>query len=90
MATRKKMAGGAVVLLAVFGFALAGGSPDPFIPACSDGLDNDGDGFVDNNDDGCRLVTGVSADPGDPPPSVYCPSWDDETTPPQDAQQCGI
>jgi len=39
--------------------------PDPFNPppACSDGLDNDGDGFVDLADPGCAAANGKKEDP---------------------------
>ena len=90
MARRKKMASGAaVVLLVIFGFALAGGTPEPVLPLCSDGIDNDGDGVADQDDMDCRRVTGVSPGFGEPPPSTYCPLWNDETTPPTTPEQCG-
>lgn len=38
--------------------------PLPPPPACSDGIDNDGDGFIDHpNDPGCSSPTGDSEDP---------------------------
>jgi hypothetical protein len=42
-------------------------------PQCSDGLDNDGDGVVDEDDPGCRT------NPSDP--STYDPNLDSETKP---------
>ena len=89
MVSKKKMASGAVFLLAIFGFALVGGTNSPTLPQCSDGIDNDGDGMADNQDDGCRLVVGLSSDPMTPDPSIYCPSWDDEHHPPTTEQECG-
>lgn len=89
MVSKKKMASGAVFLLAIFGFALVGGTNSPALPMCDDGVDNDGDGVADGQDDGCRLVIGFSSDPGTPDPSIYCPTWDDETNPPTTAEECG-
>jgi hypothetical protein len=34
-----------------------GGSPPPAVAACSDGRDNDGDGFVDTGDPGCTSAS---------------------------------
>ena len=90
MSRKKKVTSGAVVVLfVIFGFALAGGTPEPILPHCSDGIDNDGDGVIDSDDMDCRRVTGISSGPGEPAPSVYCPAWDDENNPPTTPEQCG-
>jgi len=88
MASRKKMAGGAVILLVVFAFALVGGTPEPYVPACSDGLDNDGDGQIDGYDNECKYTFPVDPNSQEPPQVIYCPNWDDEASPPPTEQQC--
>lgn len=78
------------ILLAcgLFAVALVGGEVQPPSTICNDGIDNDGDGFSDNNDDDCRLVVGLSGDPMTPDPSIYCPEWNDERNPPMNQQEC--
>ena len=88
MASSKKMAGGAVILIVVFGFALAGGSPEPVYPECSDGIDNDGDGQVDGVDNQCKYTYPVDPNSQEPPNAIYCPNWDDENTAPQFEHEC--
>ena len=49
---------------------------------CSDGIDNDGDGYIDQDDHGCQTT------PGDP--STYDPNDDNETyTAPVPEPECG-
>jgi hypothetical protein len=86
---RKSKASSAIVLfLVVFAFALVGGSPEQSVPACSDGLDNDGDGQIDGFDNECKYTFPVDPTSQDPPTSIYCPNWDDEANPPQTEQEC--
>lgn len=51
---------------------MIGAEPEPVLPQCSDGIDNDGDGLTDFNDNECLLQLEYT---------LYCPQWDSETDP---------
>lgn len=77
------------VALIVLALILAGGEFVPPPPECSDGIDNDGDGNIDNLDQaGCWFNPGpdpITMEPGTP---QYCPNWTSELQPPTNQQQC--
>lgn len=78
------------ILLAcgLFAVALVGGEVMPPSPQCDDGIDNDGDGFSDAQDPECYFTPGVQPGDTEPPTSIFCPTWDDETHPPMNQQEC--
>jgi hypothetical protein len=59
-------------VLCFLGLALIGAEPGPVLPQCSDGIDNDGDGFTDEEDAKCILQL---------QDTYHCPLWDSETDP---------
>lgn len=86
---RKSKASSAIVLfLVVFAFALVGGENSPTLPVCSDGLDNDGDGNVDQMDNECNYQGPFDPFTEEFPPPQYCPNWNDETQAPTSANDC--
>jgi hypothetical protein len=81
MRSKSKATTASIILLVVFALALVGGeSVQPPMPICSDGIDNDNDGFADDLDLNCRYIT--------PSFDVYCPNWNNETTSPNSFSEC--
>lgn len=73
-----------IILLLFLGISVIGETEEVELPACSDSIDNDGDGLTDAQDDGCIFVmsgTGTTQ-------PVYCENWNDETIPPQSLNDC--
>lgn len=73
-----------VILLVFLGISVLGDTNDEILPQCSDGIDNDGDGLTDGQDDGCYFVmatTGTSQ-------PVYCENWNDEQNSPNNLNDC--
>jgi hypothetical protein len=61
------------------------GSPSAPLPACSDGVDNDGDGLVDMNDPDCESP----ADESEAPEPAVAPSTEAEPTPEETSPETG-
>lgn len=65
--------------------------PEPPVPMpeCSDGIDNDGDGYTDDgngNDPECQFLEHFA--PPTPPTVHDCPLWMSEANGPTNLQQC--
>lgn len=73
-----------VIILVFLGISVIGDTEKIEMPQCSDGIDNDGDGLADNQDDGCLFFM---ASTGSTQP-VYCENWNDEQNPPQTLNDC--
>jgi hypothetical protein len=50
-------------------------------PECSDGFENEGDGWVDSEDPECFFNDPVEG-------MIYCPAWNSESFPPANRQEC--
>ena len=48
--------------------------PDPAAPACSNGVDDDGDGLLDTEDPDCESAAGTSEEAAPTPPSTTTPT----------------
>lgn len=72
-----------MVAFIFLGLALIGSGHEPpmVLPECSDGVDNEGDGDFDFQDQDCYAFVSFG-DIGEPDNYQYCPNWDDETNPP--------
>ena len=53
---------------------------------CNDGIDNDGDGFIDIDDNECQLH--IYDPQSQSLIDMNCPLWNDETNPPLSVEQC--
>jgi len=90
-----RKAAASLVIAILLAVALVG-SEEPIIPPeCSDGIDNDGDGGIDvDNGTGhmhdfeCEYVFHPLGDLSQPPITMMCPNWDDESTPPSSQYEC--
>lgn len=73
-----------VIILVILGISVIGENNEEVLPLCSDGIDNDGDGLTDSQDDNCTYIMATT---GTPQP-VYCENWNSETTSPQSLNDC--
>ncbi len=84
-----------VLVLAIAGVSTDTSSNETQTPACSDGIDNDGDGLIDANledpsitDPECEFENPNSLDPFGNPMIQLCVLWDSETVAPTTEAEC--
>lgn len=73
-----------IILLLFIGISVIGETEEVELPACSDGIDNDGDGLTDGQDENCFFVMSSTGTPN----PIYCENWNDETISPQTLNDC--
>ena len=77
MSKKTKLTTTGIVVFFILGMALIGSEPEPTLPECSDGIDNDGDGDYDDfQEENCYAA------------GIYCPNWNSETIAITDFNDC--
>ena len=84
-----------VLVLAIAGVSTDTTSNEDTTPACSDGIDNDGDGFIDANledsessDPECFFEDPENTGPFGQPLTQFCFNWTSETVAPTTPEEC--
>lgn len=86
--TSSKKAQAVLFAVGFFALILVGGEYTPPPPECSDGIDNNGDGFADANAVECYYTPAPAPGDTEPPVMQYCPNHADENHPPMNQDQC--